>query len=137
MTVGTNSWVTIVEADSYLAEKYGADAWSTFTDVKKKQLLVTAFWRIYNSKNFNIQLSSTDAKVKAAQIELAFWLSQYNTEWEKRQALINSGVVSFRVSKFSENYGKSISTIPEFINDILKDNYIAGVKFPTFNRELE
>jgi len=38
----TNSYATVVEADTYFADRLGADAWTSATSTKKAQALITA-----------------------------------------------------------------------------------------------
>lgn len=135
MTVGVNSWVTIPEANLYLSEKFGAEEWSALSDNTKTKCLVTAFWWIYTYPGVNIPKSSTNERVKVAQIELAWWIYQYYEEFDKREALISSGVTRFTLSKWSENLGKA--DLPEFIKDLLPVLEDLGGVFPTFNRDLE
>ena len=135
VVVGTNSWVTVAEADDYLEEKFSADAWATLSTTIKSQCLITAFWWIYNYPSFNIPKSSTSENVKNAQIELAWWTYQYYTSYEKRGALISSGVTDFTLSKWKEELGTQ--DIPQIVLDILDDEIIGkGGYFPTVSRGL-
>ena len=134
--VGTNSWVTITEADDYLEEKFGADAWAGLSNNLKAQCLITAFWWIYNYPFFNIPKSSTDENVKNAQIELAWWIYLYYKGFEKRGALIAGGVTDFTLSKWKEKLDEQ--EMPQIILNILDDELVnKGGYFPTVSRELE
>lgn len=136
LVVGTNSWVTILEADDYLGDKWEASTWAPLTNTQKSQLLITAFWWIYNYSGVNIPKSSTNEKVKNAQIELAWWIYEYYQEYRKREALISSGVKSFSLPEWSETLGKQ--DLPQNILDILGDELVnSGGYFPKFERELD
>ena len=136
LVLNDNSWVTIPEADDYLKDKFGADAWSALSNTIKEQCLITAFWWIYAYPGVNIPKTSTDEKVKNAQIELAWWIYNYYTEFEKRGALIASGVEDFTLSKWKEKLGEQ--DLPYFIKNMLDDALEnLGGYFPTFDRDLE
>ena len=135
MTVGVNSWVTIAEANFYLETEFGASEWTPLSNDIKEQCLVTAFWWIYTYPGVNIPKTSTNERVKVAQIKLAWWIYQNYDEFKKREALISSGVTRFTLSKWSENLGKV--DLPEFIKDLLPILEDLGGVFPTFNRDLE
>lgn len=136
ITVGVNSWVTLTEADDYLDAKFGADAWGSLSNDIKSQCLITAYrWLFYNP-NLNIPASSTSSVVKAAQIELAWWIYNYYSGWEKRGSLIASGVSEFDLSQWSEKLTKQ--DLPQVVKDILGDEFTGlGGYFPTVNRDLD
>lgn len=120
--VGTNSWVTIAESDSYLEEKWNADAWASLTDSQKTQLLITAYRWINADDNYEIAASSTDDNVKYAQIETAWYCYKENDAIEKRMGLQAQGVESFDISRFSEDYKKPGSRLPDVAQGLL-DGY--------------
>jgi len=131
----TNSWVTVNEANTYLSNKFLADGWVTLTSKQKEQVLITAFWWIYNYPSFSIAKTSTNEKVKNAQIELAWWTFNYYQEFRDREALISSGVNSFALSKWSESLGSQ--DLPKSILDMLSDFSIYdGGFFPEVERIL-
>jgi hypothetical protein len=132
----TNSWVTVNEADDYLNNMFGADAWSSLTLVVKEKCLITAFRWIYNYPDVEIAKTSTDEKVKNAQIELAWWIYNHYEEYKKRQSLIAGGVKSFSLSRWSETLDKQ--DLPQSIKNILSDVLVnTGGVFPKFTREIE
>jgi len=134
--VGTNSWVTIVEADLYLDAKYGAGAWASLSDVDKAALLISACRWIRNQSIFSIALSSTSQIVKDAQCEAAWYLYKYGEAHWKRTALYASGVRDFQVSKWSETLEEP--TFPGNIAAMLSDSITgAGNEFPTVTRTLQ
>ncbi len=135
LTVGTNSWVTVAEADTYFLTRWGASDWAGFSAANKETLLISAYNWIQQQAIFSISPTSTDAKVKQAQYEAAWFLYNYNTEMEKRRALYAQGVKAFEISKFSETL--QAPEFPAFIADILEDEIVtAGGTFPTVSREL-
>lgn len=136
LTVGTNSWVTVAEADSYLSEKFGiGTTWTSLTPSEKEQALITAYRWIQSLSIYTISPSSTEEKVKHAQIELALYVVKYYDEHNKRTALYAQGVRNFSISKWKENLDKS--KLPFEVEDLL-DDYLTGLggQFPEFEREL-
>lgn len=133
ITVGTNSWVTLNEANDFLESQFGSN-WSSLTDTQKKQCLITAFWWLYNSFKFTIPKNSTDENVKNAQILLADWIGDYYEEWKERNALYSSGVKSFSLSKWRESLQKA--QIPFQIQDML-NSFKNGEYFPQFQRDVD
>lgn len=135
ITVGTNSWVTLTEANDFLDQIFDND-WSNLTEVQKKQLLITAFWLIYTYPEISIEKSSTEEKVKIAQIKLAEWLYNYYDEWKERGALIAGGVKSFSLSKWREVFNRQ--SLPFEVLNLLDDSLLnSGGYFPLVERELE
>lgn len=133
--VGTNSWVTIVEANAYFINKWGAASdWASLTNTQKEQLLITAFNWINQNNNYSIPASSTAVKVKQAQYEMAWFIYQYSNEYEKRRALFASGVRRFDILSFEEELAKQEmpSHIAGLLNDFLSNS---GNRFFTLTRE--
>jgi hypothetical protein len=136
LTVGVNSWVTVAEADTYLADKWGASDWATLTNPQKESLLISAYRWIQSKMDYSISPASTSAAVKAAQIELAWYIYNYWAEHEKRDALYSQGVRNFKISKWAEKLEQS--KLPTLVEDLLKDELEnTGGYFPQFTRELE
>jgi hypothetical protein len=119
LTVGTNSWATIAEADAYFEGKFGADTWSALSTLQKSQLLVTAFNWIRQQSTLAVDATETADIVKAAQYETAWFAYRWMDEYEKRRALSSSGVKSFRALDWSETLGDV--KFPQFISDMLID----------------
>jgi len=136
LVVGTNSWVTVAEADTYMADRWNSSAWLTLTNTQKEQLLITSYRWIQAQPQFSIPASSTLAVVKNAQIELAWYIYSFFDETEKRRALYTQGVRRFKLSKWEEELEEG--GFPDFINDILADELIGlGGYFPTVQRTFE
>ncbi len=134
LTVGTNTWVTLAEANSYMESKWGADDWSSLSDDNKKKLLITAFEWINSEPDYDI--STVTDSLKKAQIELAWFIYENNDVYEKHELLWASGVRDFDISKFSETLKEPM--LPLKVQKLLSEyNYNAGGYFPTIDREVD
>jgi len=138
LTIGTNSWVTIAEADSYMSEKWNASAtWEALEDSEKTQLLITAYRWINSDDRYEISADEDSDGVKFAQIETGWYIYQYNDEIEKRMSLQAQGVQDFDVSKFSESYKIGVgSRLPDFVGGLL-DDFESNTVVTTLTRELD
>ncbi len=136
VVVGVNSWVTIAQADDYFEAKYNAAAWATLTVLQKTQLLLSAVKWILSQNTFDIPMTSTVSIVQQAQCEAAWFIYRWFDEYEKRRALISSGVKSFHVLDFTESYGELV--FPVFLSDMLSDySLIADSQFVNIHRDVE
>lgn len=136
LVVGTNSWVTVAEADAYLADKWNAGTtWTGLTNPQKESALITAFYWI-RRRYPGIPLVGVTDNVKNAQIELAWYIVNYYNAHVKRDSLYRQGVRKFKISKWSEDLSES--QLPEAVQDLLEDFLTGqGNYFPTIERELE
>ena len=138
LTLNTNSWVTVTEADTYFLDRWGSVDWHSLTNIEKERLLVTAFRWIQAQPQFSISASSTNESVKNAQMELAWYVYKFFTETEKRRAIFAQGVRRFSLSKWSETLEEGSNGFPGFITDMLDDELVnIGGYFPTVSREIE
>lgn len=136
LTVGSNSWVTLAEANTFLESIFDTNWSGISTDDDKKKCLITAFWLIYTWPEVSIPKNSTDENVKIAQMRLADWVYSNYSEWKDRASLIAGGVKNFALSKWRESLDKS--SLPIEVQNLLDDSMLnAGGYFPTFSRELE
>lgn len=136
LVVGTNSWATVAEADTYFSEKYGASAWAGLANAEKESLLISAYRWIQQQAIFSISPSSTSAVVKQAQFETAWYIYNFWAEHEKRRALYVQGVTKFKISSFSEDLQGA--GFPDFIKDILEDSLVGvGGYFPEITRDFD
>lgn len=137
LTPGTDTWVTLAEANAYFLARWNSTAWTsgTITDPEKEQLLKHAYNWINQQSFFSIDPASTAEIVKQAQCETAWYIYNYFATHEKRRAAQNQGVKSFKIMNFSENY--SMAQFPEDIKDML-DDFLTneGGVFPVIEREL-
>jgi len=105
MTLYTDTWVTLAQANTYFATRLGASWWAPLTDAEKEALLVTAFnWLLYDG-SFDLSPTTDSADVRIAQLEAAYFLHAYQPEYEQRSAAIAGGVTGVTSSKWSESYG--------------------------------
>ena len=135
LTVGTNSWVTVAEADAYFADHFGRSAWAGLANSVKEQLLISAYRWIQQQAIFSISPTSTADAVKQAQYETAWYIYKYFDNHEDRRALITQGVKRFQISKFEEELEEA--GFPKFIKDILKDSLVGRSRFPLVSRTFE
>jgi len=99
ITVGTNSWVTEAQADTYMAARIkGSDYW---TDAASDNIpaLITAYnWLM--AGRFSLSASATAAQaIKDAQCEMALFLLQHQPDLDLRMGLQAQGVVAAGVVK--------------------------------------
>ena len=123
LIVGQNSWETVEEADFFLTYRLDTSQWFALPDTanpgieSKEVYLISAFYWLLSSDEVSLSKSLTDENVKHAQSEAALFLLHYHGEYEKRQALIASGVKEFKYSKWSETLTKV--RLPESIKGLL------------------
>jgi len=132
LVVGTNSWSTVAEADTYLANRPTATDWFALDtapgnpgEASKESYLDYAFYLILGSDEFSISKDSTDDNVKEAQIEEVLFLLRNQLEFENRDAMIASGIEDFKVSKWSESLGDAVG-FPSVVNGKLGNYSIVG-----------
>lgn len=136
ITVGTNSWVTLAEANTYFETRYNASGWASISDVNKISLLITACNWIRSQSEFSIALTVTADIIKQGQYETAWYIYNWYDDHEKRRALKSQGVKDFTISRFSESL--EASDFPFFLKKYFFD-YVAnlGGVFATVERELD
>lgn len=132
-----NSWVTIIEAENYLADKVDAIIWTTNPSLNSNYL-IEAFWLIYSSKMFSIAKTNTSEKVKNAQCEMAFWLKENWKDYNKRKALQDMGVKEFNIDTFRENYkDNSFGIFPNIVTGLLTDYIASADGYVTQTRDID
>ena len=126
LVVGTNSWVTVVEADAYLSYRISAEDWFTLADTPatpgadaKDSMLISAYMWITAYRS--ISATSTDDNVKNAQIEAALFLSEHYDEVNDRRAAIATGVREFKYSRRREFLDYRVAGLPAYIQSMLRD----------------
>jgi hypothetical protein len=129
----TNSWVTIAEADTYLNDKCNASAWSTCT--QKESFLVTAFRTIYSHPGISIEKTSTNERVKWAQIEMAYWLLQHDKDNDIREALQVMGVTSAKADDTQETYNCKF-LLPPVVENLIID-FVSGIQIGHMKRKIK
>ena len=120
--VGTNSWISIIDANEYFGDIWDGQFWSSLSLDEKQRLLITACKWIL-SAGYSISMSSTAQKVKDAQCELAREVYNSFAEYKKRNTLYASGVRNFNFDGWSETLTKG--TLPVNIGTLLED-YVSG-----------
>jgi hypothetical protein len=132
LTVYSNTYVTLSQANDYLTSKYGASGWLSLSITIRKQLLISAYtWLVSEG----LSKTSTAELVQWAQMELAWWIYNYISEYEDREALIAGGVREFALSKWREKLEEN--GLPKRIFKLIADDINYGGYFPDYNRELE
>lgn len=124
VVVGTNSWATVAEADTYFETRLFANKfWSSFTDISDKEAaLVTAFNQLMTCGIFNLAASDTSANVKKAQFEMALFLLQHLADMDARKGLQAQGVVSAGMVGETYDLSRTGQPIPANVMAILKDS---------------
>jgi len=127
LVVSQNSWVTIVEADTYLTDRIDASNWFDLEDIgspgakSKTTLLASSFQWLIGDPSLELSLTLTDDNVKKAQMEGALFLLNYSKELQGKQAFLSFGGRSFRMSKRWESFDLSALTIPLHIIGLLQE----------------
>lgn len=131
LTVGSNSWVTVAEADAYLGDRIGTSDWFDLGDTpinpgddSKETMLTSAFFIIRSAVDFEIALSSEDSAVKEGQIEMALFLLNNYEEWEKRLTMRSLGIEDFSFADHSEKLVLDSSLIPINVKGKLASYYV-------------
>ena len=133
--VGVNSWTTVAQADDYFAAKFGAAAWAALSAMQKTQLLISACRWIMQQPSLAVAIAVTAEIVRQAQCEAAWFILNFQDEYDKRRALISSGVKSFKALDFAETLGEIV--FPQFIADMLFDYSVdSSIQFPRISRNL-
>jgi len=130
ITVGTNSWITLADAEIYFSTRIGVTEWDALaTDEIKEKYLITAYNWIYYDSAFNVPATSTETAVKYGQCEAALFLVSYYTDMDKHDALIASGVNRFKYGEREEDLGSI--TKPKSVIDFYSSvgMYSGGVAF--------
>jgi hypothetical protein len=121
ITVGTNSWISRADADTYFQTRFGAGKiWREDLDQDAKEAsLVTAYKNLVNCGLFTFPETATTI-IKEAQCEYALFLLQHGEDIDSRLGLIAQGVVSSGVVQ--ETYDIKIVNgipIPNLIRSML------------------
>jgi hypothetical protein len=125
IVVGTNSWLTLAEAETYFESRINSDSWNALSEGDKNIYLITAYNWIFYDPGFFAPASATNSAVKNGQCEGALFLINYGEEYEKREALLASGVTEFKFSKWSEKLGEAKK--PDSVtNYFISAGYYAG-----------
>ena len=118
ITVGTNSWVTEAEANTYMGNRLDADGYWTDEAPDNARALITGY-KWLNAGKYSLPTTATQA-VKDAQCEMALFLLQHQPDIDLRMGLQVQGVISAGVVKEkykSDNYAEL--PIPPIVQSLL------------------
>jgi hypothetical protein len=137
----SNSYLSVSEADDYFAGRFGSDAWMTFSNAQKQQLIVTASKEIDNASFSGIKskviqslqwprrgcvdrdgVSIVDtvvpAKLKEAVCEMAYWI------WTEEDRLLSDTEIqqvdTYQVGPINVSVNKSRVIFPKKVTELLK-----------------
>lgn len=125
--VGTDSWVTVVETDTYLTYRMGVEEWFALPVnadpgvISRESILGSAFHELLNCPAVTLTKSSTNDNVKNAQMEMALFLIEHFDELQDRRAAIATGLNIFWLGRRYEKLEKYTTGIPSYILDMLSD----------------
>lgn len=121
LTVGTNSWVTVAEADAYMDSRFGSwEFWDD--DINKDAALITAYKKIKQSGFFDSLPDTADENMKDAQCEMALYLVMEGGDLLRRSGLQAQGVVEAGIAK--EKYDPAVRgklSFPPEVMSLLKE----------------
>ena len=137
LTVGSNSYVTVAQANTYLQDRMGTLAWFALEETgapgvtSKEVLLVTAYNWLLGSPTLDLPAVSSETLLMNAQIESALYLLTYYSGIDSRRAKRAQGVESFKLGDRSETFVEgSQSEIPSNILGMLMEySSLGGVTF--------
>jgi hypothetical protein len=120
LTVGTNTWATLAEAELYFKGRIGASTfWST---AFKPAALISAFNYLYYSGYYDFPTTPTQA-MKIAQCEMALFLLQHQADMDARMGLQAQGVIQSGIVQ--ETYSKDAVgqiPIPALVSNLLEEH---------------
>lgn len=126
IVIGTNSWLTLAEAETYFSNRIGSGPWSALTAGDKEKYLISAFYWVYYDPAFTAPSTADDDAVKFGQCEAALFLIVYADEYGKRDALISFGVKEFDYSKWREVLGPEVKKPAAVFNYFDSIGYYRG-----------
>lgn len=107
ITVGTNSWITEADADTYFGTRFASsDYWCSGVD--KDGALITAHQWLKNNPNLTFP-TTVSQSMKDAQCEMALFLLQHQPDIDLRMGLQAQGVIEAGIVK--EKYSQR-SSVP-------------------------
>lgn len=135
-----NSYLSVTEANDYFGGRFGADAWDSFTDTQKKQLLSTATKKLDAAKFGGQKKVRTQAlqwprimlidqdgysldgvvpqKLKEATCEMAYWI------WSEGDRILSDTEIlqvdSYNVGPINVQVNKSRIVFPPNVESLLK-----------------
>ena len=120
IVVGTNSWVTEKEANTYFdARIFSSDYWTEAATDNVPALITAYKW--LNAGKYTFPTTATQP-IKDAQCEMAFFLLQHQPDLDLRMGLQAQGVIAAGVVKErykDDNYVEL--PIPPIVEQLLED----------------
>ena len=122
LTVGTNTWATLVEAETYMLLRLNANAvWDDdLAEEEKDKALATAY-RQFNADNRFALPETADQNMKDGQCEQALFLLFNQGDVDSRSGIQSMGVTSSAV--VGEVYGDDPKRVPISLQagDLMRD----------------
>lgn len=121
ITVGTNSWISLAEANDYFATRVGSSLWNESNPIEKAQALVSAFNQLSGCGLFDIP-SEITSNLKNAQCEMALFILKYQEDIDARKGLQAQGVSSAGIVQ--ETYDKDMMSqvpVPPIVKSMLSE----------------
>lgn len=109
LTVGTNTWLSVTDADEFFTLRLSTDSWTAAATAKKEAALAQAYRTLTQCGLYSFPDTATQA-MKDAQCEQALFLLHEEDSLDARMALQAQGVRTANVVK--ESYGDGVATIP-------------------------
>jgi len=120
ITVGTNSWVTEAEANTYFDDRIFASDYWTDAASDNSPALVTAY-KWLNSGPYSFPATAVQ-NMKDAQCEMAFFLLQHQPDLDLRMGLQAQGVIGAGVVKEKYKDDNSVELpVPPIVQELLED----------------
>lgn len=128
--VGTNSYVTLDEAEAYYSGSLNADAWFSADASKKEKALISAFrnMQTLNWKDPKPDPNNAPPKVKQAQMEHALQLLNGTAQFGSGATGTPAKTKKLKAGSAEIEYFQepSISAIPDFVMLLLADYLESG-----------
>lgn len=114
LVVGTNSWISLAEAETYFSERIESEPWDNLPDdVTKEKYLISAYRWLFYYTGITAPASATEDAVKYGQCDAALFMISFYDDYNNRTALYAAGVRDFKKSKWEEELAKA--TLPDTI----------------------
>ena len=127
LVVGTDTWITVIEADNYLKYRMGTEEWFALQKESnpgvrsKETVLGTAYRELLNCPALSVTPDLSNNEVKNAQAEMALFLSTHFEELDDRRAGVATALNSFTLGKRREDLRTFFIGVPEYIIGMLGD----------------
>ncbi len=124
ITVGTNSWETVAEANTFMEGRIRAGEYWTNGDADNIPALITAYYWLTDSPKFSFP-STVTAAMKRLQSEMALFLLQHQPDIDLRMGIQAQNVIEAGIVK--EKYVMAVMGIPV-------PPAVADLAYPYFNQ---